>query len=91
MRWTDFVRTSYGYVTEPQTEMLRAKVRSVGVGLTDRVAGPFELCVERIWATNDSSEADEDPGLPRGQGQPGADGELKNKQGQRVRWGGLRD
>lgn len=56
IKWNDFVRTNHGFVVEPQTEMLRRKVRSVGVGLTDRVPGPFELCIERVWATNDPTE-----------------------------------
>ncbi|KAK5136175.1 hypothetical protein LTR08_004012 [Meristemomyces frigidus] len=47
-----FVRTNYGMVVEPQKEMLRQKVRSVGLGLTDRVPGPFELCIADIYATN---------------------------------------
>ena len=36
-----FVRTNYGMVVEPQREMLRQKVRSVGIGLIDRVPGPL--------------------------------------------------
>lgn len=47
-----FVRTNYGMVVEPQREMLRQKVRSVGIGLTDRVPGPFELCIADVYATN---------------------------------------
>lgn len=47
-----FVRTNYGMVVEPQREMLRQKVRSVGIGLIDRVQGPFELRVADIYATN---------------------------------------
>jgi NADH dehydrogenase [ubiquinone] 1 alpha subcomplex assembly factor 1 len=47
-----FVRTNHGFVVEPQKEMLRQKVRSIGVGLTDRVPGPFELRVADVWATN---------------------------------------
>ena len=39
-------------VTEPQSEMLRQKIKSVGIGLTDRTAGPFELGIGAIWATN---------------------------------------
>ncbi|CAK7199434.1 hypothetical protein SEUCBS139899_002114 [Sporothrix eucalyptigena] len=57
--WSDFVRTNHGFVVEPQTELLRQKVRSVGLGLTDRVPGPFELCVARLWATNNANEANE--------------------------------
>ncbi|WPH01505.1 Hypothetical protein R9X50_00435100 [Acrodontium crateriforme] len=47
-----FVRTNYGMVVEPQKEMLRQKVRSVGIGLIDRVPGPFELCIANVYATN---------------------------------------
>ncbi|RMZ86829.1 hypothetical protein DV736_g5942, partial [Chaetothyriales sp. CBS 134916] len=48
----DFVRTSHGMITEPQSEILRQKVKSVGLGLIDRVPGPFEIAVGAIWATN---------------------------------------
>ena len=47
-----FVRTNHGMVVEPQKEMMRQKVRSVGIGLTDRVQGPFELRVADVYATN---------------------------------------
>lgn len=47
-----FVRTNYGMVVEPQKEMMRQKVRSVGIGVTDRVPGPFELRVADVYATN---------------------------------------
>ncbi|CAK7270156.1 hypothetical protein SEPCBS119000_003943 [Sporothrix epigloea] len=57
--WSDFVRTNHGFVVEPQTELLRQKVRSIGLGLTDRVPGAFELCVARLWATNNANEANE--------------------------------
>lgn len=53
IRWDEFVRTNHGHVVEPQQEMLRRKVKSVGLSLTDRVPGPYDLCVQRIWATND--------------------------------------
>ncbi|KAI1176398.1 complex I intermediate-associated protein 30 [Nemania sp. FL0916] len=59
IKWNDFVRTNHGFVVEPQTEMLRQKVRTIGIGLTDRVGGPFNLCIERIWATNNMSDGDE--------------------------------
>lgn len=81
VKWNDFVRTNHGFVVEPQTEILRQKVRSIGLGLTDRVPGPFELCIERIWATNDPSEGSR---VEDGQGQ---EGELKNKHGEKIRWG----
>ena len=47
-----FVRTNHGMVVEPQKEMMRQKVRSVGIGLIDRVPGPFELRVADVYATN---------------------------------------
>ncbi|RPA87105.1 CIA30-domain-containing protein [Ascobolus immersus RN42] len=54
---SDFLRTNFGKVVEPQEELNRAQVRTVGVGLIDRIPGPFELCIQRVWATN--KEADE--------------------------------
>lgn len=47
-----FVRTNYGMVVEPQKEMMTHKVRSIGIGLTDRVPGPYEICIADIYATN---------------------------------------
>ena len=47
-----FVRTNHGTVVEPQTEMMRQKIRTVGMSLTDRVPGPFELAIQKVWATN---------------------------------------
>jgi NADH dehydrogenase [ubiquinone] 1 alpha subcomplex assembly factor 1 len=93
IKWNDFVRTNYGFVVEPQTELLRQKVRTVGVGLTDRVEGPFELCIERIWATNQEPEQ----AVDGEQGKQGKDedaeaatdsteGNLKNKKGQKIHW-----
>lgn len=81
IRWSDFVRTNRGFVVEPQAEILRQKVRSVGVGLTDRVPGPFDLCIERIWATNDECEAD------NGSFRRSREGGLRNKHGETVSWG----
>lgn len=52
IKWNDFVRTNHGIVVEPQSEMNKEKVRTIGVGLTDRLAGPFEMCISRIWTTN---------------------------------------
>ncbi|KAK3311438.1 complex I intermediate-associated protein 30-domain-containing protein [Chaetomium strumarium] len=82
IKWNDFVRTNHGFVVEPQTEIMRQKVRSIGVGLTDRIPGPFELCIERMWATNDESEADSvlDASTAK-------EGELMTKQGQKIAWG----
>ena len=47
-----FVRTNHGMVVEPQKEMLRQKVRTVGIGLIDRVPGPFQLRIADVYATN---------------------------------------
>lgn len=52
IKWKDFVRTNHGMVVEPQSEMMREKVRTVGLGLTDRLTGPFDIRVSKIWATN---------------------------------------
>ncbi|KAI9655817.1 MAG: hypothetical protein M1821_005252 [Bathelium mastoideum] len=57
--WGEFVRTNHGVVVQPQAEMLRQRVRSVGISLTDRIPGPFELCIARIWATNGLGPDDE--------------------------------
>ncbi|KAL9127078.1 MAG: hypothetical protein Q9217_003980 [Psora testacea] len=46
-----FVRTNHGEVVEPQSEMMRQKVRTIGMSLTDRVPGPFDLSISRIWAS----------------------------------------
>lgn len=46
-----FVRTNHGEVVEPQTEMMRQKVRTVGMSLTDRVPGPFDVAISKIWAS----------------------------------------
>lgn len=77
IKWNDFVRTNHGFVVEPQAEMLRQRVRTVGIGLTDRVQGPFEICVRRIWATND---VDGSETIVQGQGG------LKNRSGERIPW-----
>ena len=99
IRWNDFVRTNLGFVVEPQTEIMRQKVKSIGVGLTDRQPGPFELCIERMWATNDATGADSVVELPHARRTaeevpaedvpvpPPKEGELKTKQGQKVVWG----
>lgn len=53
-----FVRTNYGMVVEPQKEMMRQKIRSVGIGLIDRVPGSFELRVADVYATNKAPSRD---------------------------------
>ncbi|PTB70487.1 CIA30-domain-containing protein [Trichoderma citrinoviride] len=78
IRWNDFVRTNHGFVVEPQTELLRQRVHSVGIGLTDRVEGPFELCIERVWATNGAEE--------KAAAQETQEGELKNRKGEKIQW-----
>ncbi|KAF2105060.1 CIA30-domain-containing protein [Rhizodiscina lignyota] len=52
----DFVRTNHGIVVEPQSELLRQKVTSVGISSTDRMPGPYELCISGVWATNKQIE-----------------------------------
>jgi len=74
IRWNAFVRTNHGIVVEPQMEILRQKVRSIGIGLTDRVPGPFDLAISRIWATNDP-----DGGLPDEKGLETEATERENK------------
>ncbi|KAL1998894.1 hypothetical protein VTN02DRAFT_5411 [Thermoascus thermophilus] len=54
--FNSFVRTNHGFVVEPQTSLLRQRVKSIGIGLTDRVEGPYDLRIHRIWATNGMSE-----------------------------------
>ena len=44
----EFVRTNNGVVVRP-TDLLRSRLRTVGIGLIDRVPGPFRLAVDRIW------------------------------------------
>ncbi|KAH6973841.1 complex I intermediate-associated protein 30 [Ilyonectria sp. MPI-CAGE-AT-0026] len=78
IKWNDFVRTNHGFVVEPQTEMLRQKVLTMGIGLTDRTEGPFELCIERVWATNDLAEVEATD--------LSDESELRNRKGERVRW-----
>lgn len=58
INWHDFVRTNHGYVVEPQSEMLRQKVRTVGIGLTDRIPGEYHLRIAKMWATNGLTEED---------------------------------
>lgn len=80
VKWNDFVRTNYGFVVEPQTELLRQKVRTVGVGLTDRKQGPFELCIERVWATNDIEDGEAAVDTKSEESQ------LKNRKGEKIQW-----
>jgi NADH dehydrogenase [ubiquinone] 1 alpha subcomplex assembly factor 1 len=52
IKWSEFVRTNHGQVVEPQREMLTRKVRTVGMSLIDRIPGPYDLSIHKIWATN---------------------------------------
>ena len=56
IKWSEFVRTNHGQVVEPQREMLTQKVRTVGMSLIDRIPGPFDLSIARVWATNATYE-----------------------------------
>lgn len=56
--FNSFVRTNYGYVIEPQTSLIRQRVKSIGIGLTDRIEGPYDLRIHKIWATNGMNETD---------------------------------
>jgi NADH dehydrogenase [ubiquinone] 1 alpha subcomplex assembly factor 1 len=62
INWDDFVRTNHGFVVEPQKEMLKQKVRTVGMSLTDSIPGPFDICIGRIWGTNER-ESQEEPSI----------------------------
>jgi NADH dehydrogenase [ubiquinone] 1 alpha subcomplex assembly factor 1 len=50
--WQQFVRTNNGYAVAPQTGPMMNKIKSVGIGLTDRVEGPYDLRIHRMWASN---------------------------------------
>ncbi|KAL1901207.1 hypothetical protein Cpir12675_000573 [Ceratocystis pirilliformis] len=78
--WRDFMRTNHGMVIEPQIQLIKQRVLTVGISLIDRKPGPFELCVERIWATNSLRDhtTDERRAL--------SSNGLKNKQGEDVTW-----
>jgi len=56
LKWSEFVRTNHGQVVEPQREMLTQKVRTVGVSLIDRIQGPYDLSISKVWATNARQE-----------------------------------
>ncbi|KAJ5555587.1 hypothetical protein N7535_008022 [Penicillium sp. DV-2018c] len=56
--FNSFVRTNHGFVIEPQTSLTRQRIKSIGIGLTDRVEGPYDLRIHKIWATNGISEAE---------------------------------
>lgn len=50
LEFRSFVRTNHGHVVEPQNEMLKHKTRSVGLSSIDRVQGPFDISIQKIWA-----------------------------------------
>ena len=52
IKWNEFVRTNHGQLVEPQRQMNTQRVLSVGIGLIDRIPGPYDLSISRIWATN---------------------------------------
>ena len=66
INWNDFVRTNHGVVVEPQQEILRQKVRSIGISLIDRVPGPYSLRISRVWATNNTPHEKDDLAVESG-------------------------
>ena len=38
-------------VVEPQKEMMAQKIRTIGMSLTDRIPGPFNISISKVWAT----------------------------------------
>jgi NADH dehydrogenase [ubiquinone] 1 alpha subcomplex assembly factor 1 len=58
IKWSEFVRTNHGQVVEPQREMLTQKVRTVGMALIDRLPGPYDLSISKVWATNAGRDDD---------------------------------
>lgn len=54
VKLSEFVRTNHGMVVEPQKDMMSQRIRSVGIGLIDRMPGSFDLSIAEIYATNDS-------------------------------------
>lgn len=58
IKWQDFVRTNHGRVVEPQSEMLRQRLKTVGLGLPYGFLGTFDLRIQSIWATNEKAKED---------------------------------
>lgn len=56
IKFNEFVRTNHGQVVEPQREMLTQKMRTVGMALIDRIPGPYDLSISKVWATNGGSD-----------------------------------
>ena len=67
IRFNEFVRTNHGVVTEPQSEMLRQKIKSFGIGLIDRQQGDFELAIGAMWATNMNEKGQLDGQMGKGE------------------------
>jgi len=49
----EFVKTNQGVVLKRQGSMRRDNFTTVGLGLIDGIPGPFDICIDRIWATNE--------------------------------------
>lgn len=58
IEFQSFVRTNHGQLVEPQSEILTHKVRTVGMSLIDRLPGPFDIAIRRIWVTNSTENHD---------------------------------
>jgi NADH dehydrogenase [ubiquinone] 1 alpha subcomplex assembly factor 1 len=55
------VLTNNGMIQEEQIDMMREKVKTVGISITDREDGPFEIEVDWIKAMNtETTEGDMD-------------------------------
>jgi NADH dehydrogenase [ubiquinone] 1 alpha subcomplex assembly factor 1 len=61
VNWHEFVRTNHGTAINPN-DMMRQKIKTLGIGLIDREPGPFEICVGRMWATNGLMTEDSEEG-----------------------------
>ena len=58
LQFRSFVRTNFGHVVEPQNEMLKNKTLSVGFSSIDRVEGPFDISIQKVWAALKIEDAD---------------------------------
>jgi len=50
--FSEFVKTHMGKVLKSQGHMPKNSMTTVGLGLIDRIPGPFELCIDRIWVSS---------------------------------------
>jgi NADH dehydrogenase [ubiquinone] 1 alpha subcomplex assembly factor 1 len=48
----DLVKTHHGGILKAQSFIPKNNLTTVGLGLIDRIPGPFETFIDRIWATN---------------------------------------